>query len=107
MNPELITEKSAIQKHLTELVSFLSGDVFKNWQKARASRLAETDQTILEFDPVDRKDELEVLKLRGERRLLIDLENQFEDTRKSLEDRLEEIENLLNPNTDKEKQNDN
>lgn len=102
MNQELVTEKTAIKGYLEELVPFLQGRVHFGWQKARASRQTELEQTILQFDPIDRKDEIEVLKLRGELRLLQDLENQFEDTRKSLEERLEEIENLLNPNTDKE-----
>lgn len=102
MNQELISEKSAIQKHLAELVPFLASTVFQNWQVARAERQRQTEETILNFDPVDRKDEIEILKLRGELRLLQDLETQFEDTRKSLEERLEEIENLLKPNTDQE-----
>lgn len=100
---ELISERSEKRAHLEALETFLAGPVYRGWQAARAEQQRQVEEALLELDPTDRKSEIESYKLRGERRLLQDLQNQFEDVRETLKSRLDEIEELLQPNTAKDK----
>lgn len=104
MSEDLLAERQRLTAHLGELELFLKSLVYRGWQTARTTQLRRIEDDIVDIDPVDRKTEIENFKLRGERRLLQDLENQFEDTRETLKSRLDEIEELLQPNTDQHEQ---
>lgn len=104
MSEDLLAERQRLTTHLGELELFLKSLVYRGWQVARIIQLRKIEEDIVDIDPVDRKTEIENFKLRGERRLLQDLENQFEDTRETLKSRLDEIEELLQPSTDQHEQ---
>lgn len=104
MSEDLLAERQRLTKHLIELELFLTTSVYAGWQTARKAQLTEIETAIVDIDPVDRAAEIESYKLRGERRLLQDLENQFEDVRETLKSRLDEIEELLQPNPSQHEQ---
>jgi hypothetical protein len=104
MSENLLAERQRLTQHLGELELFLKSTVYRGWQVARATQLRRIEDDIVDIDPINRETEIEIFKLRGERRLLQDLENQFEDTRETLKSRLDEIEELLQPNPNQHEQ---
>lgn len=81
-----------LKAHLAELDQFLAGRVFRGWEAARLARLREVEADILDRPASELKDVLEQYQLRGERRLLLDLANQFESVRDTLNEQLAELE---------------
>lgn len=91
----LLDEQSRGKLHLAELDAFLESLVFKGWETARLTRLTETRDDIIDLVPVDRKSEIESYKLRGRLELMEELATFFQDSRETLKQRLDEIEELL------------
>jgi len=104
MSEDLLAERHRLTKHLTELEAFLIGEVYKGWQAARIAALLGVEGDIIENEVRDRAAEITLFKDKGKRELLLDLANQFEDVRETLKSRLDEIEELLQPNPSQHKQ---
>ncbi len=99
MSESLLDEQRQKRKHLEELEVFLKGEVYKGWQSARKAALTQVEEDIIENPLTTREYELALYKDKGKRELLLDLENQFEDVRVTLKDRLDELDELLQPNS--------
>lgn len=100
---DLIAERQAKQRHLESLESFLGSPAHLGFVAARRSEIKSTEEAIVLLDPIERKDEIEGLKLRGELRLLIELVETFEDARVALKARIEELLERENQNAENTK----
>ena len=85
---ELINAKA----NLAALEAFLGSRAYVGFVEARKEELRQVRETILSVDPVDRTDEIEHFKLRGEMRVLEDMLTVFESAAEELKDRIEDLE---------------
>lgn len=89
MDPRILELKA----HIEELDRFISsGRIYRGWQSARGAALSEVEKEILDCDPKTPEEINEQFRLRGERRLLLRLANQFEDVRDTLKEQLADLE---------------
>jgi len=102
----LLEERQSKQNHLAELNLFLAGRVYTGWEASRKEMLRLVELDLIENPLRNREDEINQLKDKGKRELLLDLASQFQDARETLISRLDEIEELLTPNTEKQETND-
>jgi hypothetical protein len=85
---ELINAKA----HLQALEAFLESRAHTGYVEARKEELKQVQDSILSVDPVDRTDEIEHFKLRGEMRVLEELITTFEVAAEGLRDRIADLE---------------
>lgn len=104
---DLLTERTELKAHLVDLETFLIGKAYKGWQAARLAALKQIEEDIIENPLTSRELELALGKDKGKRELLLDLATQFQDVLSTLKDRLDEIEELLQPKEANKETNDN
>jgi len=102
----LLEERQTKQNHLAELNLFLAGRVYTGWEASRKEMLRLIELDLIENPLRNREDEINQLKDKGKRELLLDLATQFQDARETLTSRIEEIDDLLQPNTEKQNENE-
>ena len=93
------------KEHLASLEAFMGSRAYTGFLAARDAELRSINETILTVDPVERADEIEHWKLRGEKRCLEHMIVAFEDGADELRDRIAEIEEsemgAVSPNENK------
>jgi hypothetical protein len=89
------------QEHLASLEDFLQSPAFLGFKAGVQEDIKLAKESIVSIDPVRLEDFVEECKLRGELRVLEQLENVFEVARETLKSRIdemveEELENATN-----------
>jgi predicted nuclease with TOPRIM domain len=85
---ELVNAKA----HLQALDAFLGSRAYVGFTEARREELKQVQDSILNVDPIDRQDEIEHFKLRGEMRVLEEMLTTFEGAAEELRDRIADLE---------------
>jgi hypothetical protein len=88
MNEELIRYK----EELAALEAFRQSKAYPSYLASRRQELKDIEEEILMSDPVDRSDEIEQFKLRGERRLIEQMMNYFDRAIADVKDSIAELE---------------
>lgn len=88
MDPRILE----LQAHIAELDAFLGSRIHRGAEAARLAKLAAVETEILEVEITDAESVHDLVDLKGQRKLLLDLANQFEDVRETLKEQLAEIE---------------
>jgi hypothetical protein len=79
------------QEHLASLEDFLQSPAFLGFKVGVQEDIKLTRDAIVSIDPLRLEDFVEELKLRGELRVLEQLENVFEVARETLKSRIDEM----------------
>jgi hypothetical protein len=85
-----------LKAHEKALEEFIEGPAHAGYVEARTRELEMVREAILDLDPVERADEIELYKLRGEMRLLEQLVNNFPIALEDLRDRISDLEDEAN-----------
>jgi hypothetical protein len=85
-----------LKAHEKALEEFIGGPAHAGYVEARTRELEMVREAILDLDPVERADEIEGYKLRGEMRLLEHLVNNFPTALEDLKDRISDLEDEAN-----------
>lgn len=78
-----------LQAVLMAYKAFLESPGYAYYVSSRKLELTNLESAVVELDPIDRKDEIESFKLRGDIRTTREFIPLFEDTVSRLEDRIE------------------
>ena len=90
-----------LQTVLTETQAFLSSSAYAFYVEARLREIEILRDNIISLDPKSREDEIESFKMRGELRLQQEFVSLFEDVAVSLADRIEQLLEAEQPNSNK------
>lgn len=85
-----------LKAHEKALVEFIEGPAHAGYVEARKRELFDVREAILGLDPIDRKDEIEQYKLRGEMRVLENLVDNFPNALEDLRERISDLEDEAN-----------
>jgi hypothetical protein len=90
MNEEAnpVEHRIGLEKVLDAMETFIKSPALEFYKNARLFEIASIKEAIVTIDPVDRKDEIESFKMRGELRTTEEFLTFFEDTVASLKDRI-------------------
>lgn len=91
MDQSELDELDSKKKHLVALEAFVDSAAHKGFIAAREYDIRTIKDAILMVDPVDRSDEIEGFKLRGELRYAEQMVKTFEDALVNLKVRVDEL----------------
>lgn len=79
------------ERVLAAIEAFIASDGYAWWKTSRQNDISVTEGAIIAMDPIERKDEIEGFKLRGDLRTTQDFLTIFEDTASSLRKQIDEL----------------
>lgn len=94
MNEELessVDRRVRLQKVEAQWLAFMQTEAYQYFLTAQQTEVELTQQAIVMLDPIDRQDEIESYKLRGDLRTEQAFVNYFQDTATRLGDAIEEL----------------
>lgn len=84
-------KRQELQKVLIAWEAFMVSPAYPFYVKARLTEIEEIKSQIISIDPVERKDEIELFKMRGDLRTTEEFLTTFEDVAAKLKDRIDEL----------------
>src|SRR5258705_10229826 len=81
-----------LKEHLVSLEVFIDSPAHVGFLAARQEEIRQIEDTLRDVDRVDRGDEIEQYKFRGERRCLKSMVTVFSDAAEELRDRISDLE---------------
>lgn len=84
-----IENRLKLQQVLTAFEAFMASPGYEYYLKARRIEYHNLESDIVHLEPIDRKDEIESFKLRGDLRTTLEFINLFNGTVSHIKDRLE------------------
>lgn len=89
--PDSVDLRIRLQKLREQYLAFLDTDAHDHYVRSRKAEVIEIANQIVAADPIDRKDEIESFKLRGDMRTTREFITLFEDTLSRLDERIEQL----------------
>lgn len=86
-----LAKRLELQKVLSAWEAFMQSVAYPYYVKARQDEIDQLKMQIVTIDPVDRKDEIELFKMRGDLRTTEEFLQLFEETAASLRDRIDTL----------------
>lgn len=83
-----VENRLKLQKVLDSFETFIASPGYDYYLKARRIEYQNLESDIVNLDPIDRKDEIEAFKLRGDLRTTLEFISLFDGTVSHIKDRL-------------------
>lgn len=80
-----------LEKLRDQYLAFLSTEAHDHFVRSRKAEVIEIANAIVALDPMDRRDEIESFKMRGDMRTTEEFVTLFEDTLRSLDERIQQL----------------